>query len=100
MMRNLWPLLAGFGIWAAGLSVIYSVQALGCVWLWTEAMHRTVLVGLAILTLAALAILFIWQQFLSPPDAVWKKSSSMLTALALAATVVTFLPTTFATLCQ
>lgn len=101
MIRNLWPLLIGFSIWAVAFLAIYSLQALGCVWGWDAGLHRTTLVALALLFIATLIGLLFWQhRARRRPACLPEMAGFWLTGLALAASVVTFAPVGFATLCQ
>lgn len=100
MIRNLWPLLIGFTLWAIAFLVLYSLQALGCVWGWSEGVHRSVLVGLAVIFILALAVLLFRQHLSSKRQASLQHAAPVLTGLALAAAVIIFAPVGFATLCH
>lgn len=98
MIGKLWPILIGFGIWAAAFVMLYAVQGLGCALGWPESNHRAVLLAIWIASVSALGMLLLWQ---------WRlRADGKLSAIALpatlaakAATIVTCFPVTFATLC-
>lgn len=100
MIRNLWPLLIGFTIWAVSFLAIYSLQALGCVWGWEQWWHRAVLVAASLATIACLAATLAMQ--LRRPrseNPKVERAGAILTAIALPITLVTFSPTAFLSLC-
>jgi len=91
-------LLAGFTTWSLGFVVLYALQALGCAYGWSN--HRLWLIiayGLTLLPLGWLAL-----HRLAAGEARTSLAISALWAnrAALAAGVLTFLPVTFATLCD
>lgn len=98
MIRRLWPLLMGFTVWALAFLAIYSLQALGCVWGWPAPMHRAVLVSSVGLTIALLVATLIWQS--RTPSAEFRWAGLALTSAAIGASVITFGPVSFVTLCQ
>lgn len=97
MIRNLWPLLVGLAIWAAAFLGLYSIQALGCVWVWPAFWHRTILVAIALGSVLALTGTLFWQ--LNGSSQSLRTIGVRLTAAAIAASVVTFMPTLFVSLC-
>ncbi len=97
-MIKLWPLLAGFTLWAAGFVTLYAVQALGCIWSWPEPWHRTTLVALALGLITALLALLVWQQR-RPEKRALDLTGMALTAAALAVSIAVFSPTLFTSLC-
>ncbi|KKB83699.1 hypothetical protein VW29_13460 [Devosia limi DSM 17137] len=100
MIGKLWPLLIGFCIWAAAFVGLYGLQALGCVWGWPEALHRGVLVGVCVFTLAVLLVLLRWQfrAYTANPVAI-DRAGLWLTVAAILASVVIFVPSLFLSLC-
>ncbi|MCW5721064.1 MAG: hypothetical protein KIS86_07975 [Devosia sp.] len=100
MIRPLWPLLAGFSLWALAFIGLYAVQALGCVWSWPEGPHRGALVTIWLATLVVLGALLVFQARKRGPG---KTPASMMgiaaTIAAIAATIVTFFPVLFSSLC-
>lgn len=99
-MRKFWPSLIGFIIWAVAFIALYALQGLGCAWGWPEAMHRGVLLAAWISTLALLGLVLAWQ-VRRPPGAekLNRRVGISLTVVATAATVVTYFPVIFASLC-
>jgi len=103
MIRHLWPLLAGFGLWVVAFVVLYGLQYLGCRFGWDPAAHRLALVGGYAVALLALAGTLVFQLY----GARRRKVRSMLadrvgpgtTMAALAATAVTFGPTLAVSIC-
>jgi len=101
MIGTLWPLLAGFTIWLSGFAMLYAIQALGCLWFWPEPWHRTLLIAMAIGIIVALVILLAWQNRnrRSPLQAL-DTAGLALTALAIAASAITFAPALFSSICR
>lgn len=99
MIRVLWPLLIGLGIWSVGFVLLYALQALGCVWSWPEGPHRLVLVAAWLATLGVLGGTLLFQRRSARPDRAIERAGIIATIVAIAATVVTFAPATFASLC-
>lgn len=100
MIRPLWHLLAGFTLWAIAFVVLYSLQALGCIWAWPEPVHRATLIALWAVTLAGMVCILAIQ--LRRRDGARPLMATMgivATVAALAATVLSFFPVTFSTLC-
>ena len=99
-MRQLWPLGIGFGIWAVAFIALYAAQALGCLNAWPEAVHRAVLLAIWVATLAmlGLALLRQWRQ---PPhhQPAIRRAGLWCTIAAAAASLATYLPVTFVSLC-
>lgn len=103
MIRRLWPLLAGFTLWALAFVLLYALQYLGCYFGWTPVAHRTALVVSYAIALAVLAGALLVQ------IALLRRRGSAATSLdrvgigatiaALAATAVTFSPTLLASAC-
>jgi hypothetical protein len=102
MIRPLIPRLIGFTIWAVAFGVLYGAQALGCVWHWPEGLHRASLIFMWVATLATLsAILWVqWKRAGSSNKRAQHRTDLFITLAATGATVVTFFPVTFATLCH
>lgn len=100
MIRNLWPLLLGFTIWAVAFLVIYSAQALGCVWNWDPAWHRTVLIAIVAVTLVVLTVALIRQLAIqkSGPSPI-QTAGVTLTSVSIIAAVLTFSPVLFVAIC-
>lgn len=99
-MSRLWPLIIGFTIWSLGFVSLYGLQALGCLYGWPDPMHRVVLGAVALATLAALALTLLLlvrgQQPLSP----WVRRAGIIaTCAAAAASVLTFFPLAFVSIC-
>lgn len=96
--RAVLHLIAGFTVWSLGFVMLYSLQALGCAFGWP--IHRAVLLAAYAATVLALAILA-----LKPVRAGDEPATSLSRAAlwanraALAAGVLVFLPTTFASTC-
>ena len=90
-------LLAGFTIWSLGFVVLYALQALGCAYGWSN--HRLWLIIAYGLTLVPLAW-FALQRPVGDGRTTLAISAVWANRAALAAGVLTFLPVTFATLCQ
>lgn len=93
-------MLIGFVIWAIAFIALYALQALGCIWGWPEAMHRTMLVSIWIVGLGLLGAILLWQ-WRQPADAhpTLRYAPILSTLAAMAASVATYFPVTFATLC-
>jgi|SRR5690606_37506227 uncharacterized membrane protein YidH (DUF202 family) len=102
MIRPLLPRLTGFTIWAGAFGVLYGVQALGCVWHWPEALHRGSLIILWLIALVVLGALSWaqWKHVGRQREQKQRRYDFLVTLAATAATLVTFFPVTFATLCQ
>lgn len=102
MIRPLIPRLIGYTIWAGAFGALYGVQALGCVWQWPEALHRFSLIIMWLATLATLgAISWVqWKRAGNSTEHAEHRADFLITLAATGATVVTFFPVTFATLCQ
>lgn len=100
MSRRLWPLLAGFVIWAVAFVVLYAVQALGCAWGWPPAVHRGVLLAIWSLTVGLLGAT-LYRQWRRQPgeNAAMRQARVLATAAAIAATLATFFPASFVSLC-
>lgn len=100
MIRGLAPLLTGFAIWALAFVALYALQALGCAWGWPAGAHRTALVCLWLATLGSLVMLLLAQKK-RPGDAdrPMHREGLTITLVATAATMVTYFPVTFITLC-
>jgi hypothetical protein len=90
-------LVAGFAVWSVAFVVLYSAQALGCVYGW-GAWHRPILLLLYLCTLAPLT----WLALSAPRHdqrttlytaALWANRSALLAA------TLTFSPVIFASLC-
>jgi hypothetical protein len=75
MIRHLWPLLAGFTLWALAFILLYALQYLGCYFGWAPAAHRTALVVGYVMSIAALAGALLVQLALlrrrGPPPRPW-----------------------------
>lgn len=100
MIRNLWPLLIGFAIWAVALLSIYSLQAVGCAWSWDPWWHRAVLVAAGLTMIICLAATLAMQ--LRRPGrkaSTIERAGTILTATALPIALVTFAPAAFLSLC-
>jgi hypothetical protein len=96
--RALILLIAGFTAWSVAFVVLYGLQALGCAYGWPY--HRAVLIGAYGISLVPL--LWLAMQRVTAEDeaasalgiaAVWANRA------ALAASVLVFLPVTFASAC-
>lgn len=100
MTRGLLPLMLGFTLWSAGFIGLYGLQGLGCAWGWEPALHRTLLILVYLLSLAALAGV-IAVQYLdnSHPPTLPQRAGLALSVCALAASIIIFAPTLFTTLC-
>lgn len=97
--RALLWLIAGFTVWSIGFGVLYGLQALGCAYGWSN--HRMWLIIAYGATLLPLA----WLAMQRPNKAGEGETSLSKSALwanraAFVAGVLTFLPVTFASLCQ
>jgi hypothetical protein len=100
MIRNLWPLLIGFTIWAVAFLAIYSIQALGCAWSWDPWWHRAVLVAAGLATILCLAATLAMQlRWIGSKASTIERAGTILTATALPIALVTFLPVGFLALC-
>ncbi|MFP9136419.1 hypothetical protein ACLI1C_04475 [Devosia sp. XGJD_8] len=103
MIRHLWPLLAGFTLWALAFILLYAMQYLGCYFGWAPAAHRTALVVGYVMSLAALAGALLVQLALLRRRGAAATSFDRIgigaTIAALAATAVTFGPTLLASAC-
>lgn len=103
MSRTLWPILPGFSLWALAFIVLYAMQYLGCYLAWDPALHRTLLIAAAIVSVALLAGCLALQ--LKAPSSPRTAPTSIdrigvgATIAALAATVVTLAPVTFVSIC-
>lgn len=110
--RILLTLAAGFGIWAAGFAAIYAWQAIGCAFgldriqLGPASLHRILLIGLALAVVAAGTGLagHLWRQRVKGRNGGPRSFLSCLaggTALAaVAASLVTFSPVAWLTVCS
>jgi len=100
MIGKLWPLLMGFCIWALAFIGLYGLQALGCVWSWPDALHRGVLVGVGVFTLAMLLVL-LRRQFRerTANRGAIDRAGLWLTLAAIVASAVMFVPSLFLSLC-
>lgn len=103
MIRPIWPLLAGFTLWALSFVALYALQHLGCYLHWDPAVHRTVLIAAYAAAVALLVTTLILQLRRAragqgPISAVHTIGIGA-TISALAATVVVFLPTLVASAC-
>ncbi|MCP8884460.1 hypothetical protein NIM87_13150 [Devosia sp. XJ19-1] len=90
-------LVAGFAIWSIAFIVLYAAQALGCAYGW-GAWHRPVLIVIYLFALAPL----IWLSTRPRPDgtdAILPTAARWANRAALLASVLVFLPVTFASLC-
>jgi hypothetical protein len=103
MSRTLWPILPGFTLWALAFIVLYALQYLGCYFAWDPALHRTLLIAAAIVSLALLAFCLVLQlRALRRPRAAPTAIDRIgvgATIAALGATVVTLAPVTFVSMC-
>lgn len=101
MTRRLWPLLTGFGIWSLGFVALYALQALGCVWHWPESAHRLALLTIWLVTLALLALWLMHQRHsgAGEGDTLLRRCAMLATLAAIAASVLTFFPLVFTSLC-
>ncbi|WP_417309280.1 hypothetical protein [Devosia sp.] len=103
MSKALWPMLAGFTLWALAFIVLYTLQYLGCRFAWPASLHRATLIG------AYVAILAVLAGYAALQFASLRKRRSSATAVhrigsgttiaALAATAVTFGPVAFVSMC-
>ena len=100
MIRNLWPLLIGFTTWAVAFLALYSLQALGCVWNWDAAWHRTLLIAIVVVTLMVLAVVLIGHLAVhkSGPSPM-RAAGVALTLASIAAAGLTFSPVLFVAIC-
>lgn len=106
-MRKLAGLVAGFLVWSAAFTALYSLHAVGCAAGWQEAgiyasPLRLALVAVWLVHLAALVWLTLW---LRPATAGTKapplaRAAWALSALALAATLATGAPVLALELCR
>ena len=101
MIRHLWPLALGFGIWAFAFCTIYALQYLGCYLGWNPALHRAVLVIAYVATIGMLAFILFYQIRLArkPQSTSLDKIGVSASLAALAATAITFAPTLFVSAC-
>lgn len=100
MIRNLWPLLIGFSIWAVAFLAIYSLQALGCVLSWPAPLHRAILIAATLVILAALAMTLVVQMHRrNRKKSAIERAGMILTASTLPIAVVLFTPVAFLSLC-
>ena len=100
MTKRLWPLLAGFSLWALAFIALYGLQYLGCRFGWPPGEHRTVLVVAYGVSLALLVICLSMQmRALHKPPAPIERIGVGTTIAALAATAITLGPVAFASLC-
>lgn len=98
MIRPLWPLLAGFTIWALGFVALYTVQGLGCAWGWPASSHRLAIIFTGVIALAALAASFLIQRRF-PETQPFQQAGLWATLAASAATIIIFAPALFVSLC-
>ena len=102
MTRTLWPILPGFTLWSLAFVVLYALQYLGCYFGWDPALHRTVLIGASIVSIALLAACLVFQlkaiRHDRAPTAIDRIGVGA-TIAALGATVVTLAPVTFVSMC-
>lgn len=103
MTRTLWPILPGFTLWSLAFITLYALQYMGCYLAWQPAFHRTVLILACLAWLAMLVACLIVQLKLirrsgAAPTAVHRIGVGA-TLAALAATLVTFAPVTFVSMC-
>ena len=101
MIRNLWPLLAGFTIWAIAFALLYALQALGCVLSWPQFWHRALMVTIAGATILVLALVLLRQLSMQKSDpGALSSIGAALTLAAGVATALTFSPTLFVAICS
>jgi hypothetical protein len=98
MTRGLFPLLAGFTLWTLAFVFLYTLQALGCVWGWPDSIHRASLVGMWVVTLGGLGLFWFFQSRRADRNVI-ERAGLVATVAAIGATIVTYFPVTFATLC-
>lgn len=100
MIRNLWPLLIGFMIWAIAFALLYALQALGCVLSWSQFSHQALMVTILCATILVLALLLHHQFSLRKSDTgAISTIGAALTLAALVATAITFSPILFVAVC-
>jgi hypothetical protein len=103
MIRQLWPLLAGFGLWSIAFVGLYGLQYLGCYFAWYPATHRVLLVAAYAATIAALLVLLLVQfaHVRRRGGAATRLDRIGLgaTGVALFAALVTFAPAVFVSAC-
>lgn len=103
MIRQLWPLLAGFGLWSIAFVGLYGLQYLGCYFAWDPATHRVLLVAAYLAFVAALAALLFLQLALlrrrGPTAPRLDRIGLGATGVALFATLITFAPAVFVSAC-
>jgi hypothetical protein len=101
MIRNLWPLLIGFTIWAAAFLILYILQALGCVWGWEPLWHRTILIAVTFATIGLLAgtlAVQLRRSGINSSKIEWV--GKIMTAISLPTTVFIFAPVAFLSICN
>ncbi len=96
--KALWLLVAGFTWWLFAFGGLYALQALGCRYEWTH--HRAIVICVALILLLPMA----WLALKRPYGDALHVETLTIAALwanrcALAAAVLVFAPTLFATLC-
>ena len=103
MIRHLWPLLAGFALWALAFSALYALQYLGCHFGWAPMTHRIALIvgyAVAVATLGgalALQIAFVRKRGQAATQI--DRTGVGATLAALGATAISFAPTLLASAC-
>lgn len=103
MIRQLWPICIGFGLWALAFIGLYALQYFGCYLGWDPAAHRAVLILGYVASLAILGIALVFQilrlrksgQSARPIDRIGTGA----TIAALAATAITYAPTLLVSAC-
>jgi hypothetical protein len=101
MIARLWPLLAGFTLWALALVALYGLQLLGCRFGWPPEAHRVALVAAYAVSLGLMAILLATQIALGrrQGSGPMKRIGIGTTLAALFAAAITLSPTLMASAC-
>ena len=100
MIRPLWPLLIGFGIWAVAFIAIYSIQAFGCVWGWDPLWHRIALIGIGGLTLLGLcAVTELQRRRSAIRGTMIEKTGFVLSVISIPVAILVFAPAAVLSIC-
>ena len=104
--RTMLIIVLGFTFWSAAFVGLYAINAIGCAFLWPEESQRMVMIGLTVASSAVALAIAVWSILYwmrakgrqQPVPSIARIGVFGSTA-ALAATVFTFAPSFFVSMC-
>jgi|TARA_A100001391_G_scaffold202437_2_gene192033 hypothetical protein len=104
--RSILVIVLGFGVWTVAFVGLYAVNAIGCAFAWPSTVQRAVMIGLALAasgSMMAVAGWSIghWRRAANAPRPApgLARIGAMGSTAALAATILVFAPSLFASMC-